>query len=429
MANFMRALRKCAGALESTSERSPAFNKALGFLLFLAVWPAGVCRAETVNILGVAPLKLSIDLTGATDVSTWLIAAITKANRIAEAGRPACVYLPSGVYRIAKNPPQFVGAGCVRGDGPTQTIIMLDRSFAGDLFSWSEAWANTKPGPTVTGLKIIGVNGARTPQNALVFYDRNDEVFLDNIEIDDVPGRALYSGVTKHTTQAYMRESRMRSLRFSRNSAPDVPVIEFSSEGSGVTDATNEIRMSQVDIYGAKGPSFVIRNNGSGVVRSITAESLRIEGAENGSTAADLLTIGDPVMRGTVEGITFDALELVDPPKGYAALRLTAAPGAAAPYQITVRGAIGGGLAHGEGIRIDAGRSSIFQLSIMHTEGVNVVVGPGASQLMFDGGGREACWTYRIDPRSREGVSFPVWAIGEPAAPQAARSQARPGGC
>jgi hypothetical protein len=404
-------------------------NKAIGILLVLATWPAVACHAETVNILRVAGATKPLDLSGATDVSPYLITAVTEANRITAAGKPACIYLPSGVYRIVRPPPQFVRAGCVRGDGSTQTIIILDPSFAGDLFSWSEAWANTTPGPTAIGFKIVGASGAKAQQNALVFYDRNDEVFLDDIEVDDLPGRALYSGVTQRTTQAYMRESHIRSLRFFGDGVPGVPVVEFNSQGSGATDATNEIRMSQVDIYGAKGPSFVIRNNGSGVVRSITAESLRIEGPQDGSTAADLLTIGDPVMRGTVEGITFGALELIDPPKGYAALRLTAAPGAAAPYQITVRGAIGGGLAHGEGIRIDAGRSSTFQLSIMHTEGVNVVVGPGASQLMFDGGGREACWTFRIDPRSRAGVSFPVWATSEPAAPEASRSQARPGGC
>ena len=200
--------------------------------------------------------------------------------------------------------------------------------------------------------------------------------------------------------------------------------IQF--RGSGNTDATNEIRLSQVDIYGARGPSFVIRNNGSGRVRAITAEALRIEGRENGNVAADLLTIGDPVMKGNVNTITFTALELIDPYRGYAALRLTAAPGTAAPYQITVQGMIGGGLPHGEGLRIDAGRSSVFRFSAMHTEGTNVVVGRGVSEVVLDGGGREACWTYSIDPTSEAGIVTPVLAVGNPARSSCPRRVPRP---
>jgi hypothetical protein len=191
-------------------------------------------------------------------------------------------------------------------------------------------------------------------------------------------------------------------------------VVEFSSEGTGKPDATNEIRMSQVDIYGSNGPSFIIRNNGDSGVRNISVDSLRIEGAENGTTAADLLTIGDPVMKGNVNSITIDGLELIDPYPGYPALRLTAAPNSPAPYHITIRGFIGGGLPHGEGIRIDAGRSSVFQLSALHIDGTDVIIGPHVSQVVLDGGGDELCWTYRIDPSSRGGIMTPSFLQGPP---------------
>ena len=117
------------------------------------------------------------------------------------------------------------------GDGPTQTIIHIDPNFEGDLFSWSEAWSVTTPGPTVVGLTIQGNNAATRLQNALVFYDRNDQVFIDNVNVMDLHGRALYSGVTKKTTVAYMRESHMRSLRFFEDGTPDVPAVEFNSRG------------------------------------------------------------------------------------------------------------------------------------------------------------------------------------------------------
>jgi hypothetical protein len=343
-------------------------------LLAAPVWaalllPLAARAADPISILAFAPPGGTVDRTGKADASAALAGATAAANVFTAKGEPACVVVPPGRYRISTPPPAFLRAGCVRGDGPTQSELVLDETFTGDLFAWSEAWKPTTPGPTAVGLKITGTRTARGPQNALVFYDRNDEVFLDQIVVNDLPGRALYSGVMKHVPQAYMRESHMRSLRFFNDGAPGVPVVEFSSEGRGNIPASNEIRLSQVDIYGAHGPSFVIRNNGDGAVRAITAESLRIEGTENGTVAADLLTIGDTVMRGRIFGITFTNLELIDPYSGYAALRMTAAAGAPEPYHVTVQGMIGGGASGGEGLRIDAGHNSTFQFSALHAYG------------------------------------------------------------
>jgi hypothetical protein len=385
-------------------------------VMALSAWSIGTQAADRLNILDYAPPGTHVDRTGHDDVSEALINVIKAANTFTAKGEPACIYIPPGIYRIKQSPPEFARAGCVKGDGPTQSVLVIDPSFSGDLLAWSEAWEPTTPGPTVVGIKIVGSKGAEHIQNAMVFYDRNDEVFIDNVVVNDVHGRALYSGVAKHAEQAYMRESHLRSLRFFRDGAPNVPVVEFCSEGTGKVDATNEIRLSQIDIYGSNGPSFVVRNKGSGGIRNISVESLRIEGAENGTTAADLMTIGDPVMKGAVNSLTFSGLELIDPYPGYAALRLTAAPGAPAPYHIAVQGSIGGGLPYGEGIRIDAGRSSTFTLSSMYTLGTNVVIGPGVSQIVLDGAGQEACWTYRIDPKSENSVLTRVFAAGIPSA-------------
>jgi len=379
-------------------------------LILLACLPsAAASAADRLNVLDFAPRGLGVDRTGAADDSQALTNVINAANAITMKGQPACVYLPAGTYRIVTRPPSFIKAGCIKGDGPTQTIIEIDSSFTGDLFSWSESWAKTTPGPTVVGLRIQGDRSATALQNAFVFYDRNDEVFLDNVEVWNLHGRALYSGITKHASRAYMRESHMRSLRFFEDGAPGVPVVEFSSQGIGKTDATNQIRIEQVDIFGPYGPGFVIRNDGDGTVRTITAESLRIEGWQRaGETEGDLFTIGDPVMTGNVSNIRLTDVELIDPAPGYAALRLTAAPGSAAPYDITVTGMIGGGVPRGEGLRIDAGRTSVFRFSGIHTFGTNVVIGRGVSQIVLDGGGQEMHWTYSVDPTSRHGVFFPV---------------------
>jgi hypothetical protein len=383
-------------------------------VLALSAWSIGAQAADRLSILDYAPPGTQVDRTGHEDATDALVNVIKAANAFTAKGEPACIYIPPGTYRIKQSPPEFARAGCVKGDGPTQSVIVIDPSFSGDLFAWSEAWEPTSPGPTVVGIKIVGSKDAEHIQNAMVFYDRNDEVFIDNVVVNDLHGRALYSGVAKHSEQAYMRESHLRSLRFFRDGAPNVPVVEFNSDGAGKVDATNEIRLSQIDIYGSNGPSFVVRNKGSGGIRNISADSLRIEGTENGKTEADLLTIGDPVMRGAVNSLTFSGLELIDPYPGYAALRLTAAPGAPVPYHITVQGSIGGGLAHGEGIRIDAGRSSVFRLSALHTDGPDIVIGSGVNQIILDGNGDEACWTYRIAPSSLLGIVTPAYQQGSP---------------
>jgi hypothetical protein len=376
----------------------------MSVILLLALTVAPGRAAGLFNILDYAPAGEKIDQTGKGDASPALINAITAANVATAKGEPACVYIPPGVYRIRQNPPQFARAGCVKGEGASLSILLLDKEFAGDLFTWSEAWYPTTPGPRVVGLTIRGDRQTTHIQNALVFYDRNDEVFLDDIEIDGVNGRALYSGVTKHVPQAYMREAHMRSLRFSEDGAPGVPVVEFNSQGVGKVDATNEITVDQLDIYGAYGPSLVIRNAGESAVRNLRFFGLRIEGKENGAAAADLVTIGDKTLTGSVNNIQFVAAELIDPYKGFAALRMTGPNPAKAPYQITFQGSIGGGLPHGQGLRIDAGRTSTFRFSAMHTLDTNVVIGPTVSGIILDGGGQENGWTYQIDPIAARGI-------------------------
>lgn len=165
--------------------------------------PLAAAAADRIALLDSAPTGAAVDRSGHADASQALIGAIEAANAITATGGPACVYVPPGSYRILCNPPEFARAGCSRGDGPTQSVIVLDPAFFGDLFTRSEARAPTTPGPTVVGLKLLGSRSAKSRQSALVFCDRNDEAFLDNLVIDDVPGRALYSGMTKHKPQAY----------------------------------------------------------------------------------------------------------------------------------------------------------------------------------------------------------------------------------
>ena len=358
------------------------------------------------NILSFATAGQTVDATGARDVSPALSGAIAAANALTAKGQPACVYVPAGKYRIAASVPEFALAGCIEGDGSSLSQIILDETFSGDLFSWSEAWLPTMPGPRVVGLKITADAQTAHLQNALVFYDRDDNVFLDDVEVNGVYGRAFYSGATQNAPQAYMRESHFRSLRFYNDGAPGTPVAEFNSVGGTGADATDEIDVDQLDIYGARGPSLIIRNQSAGSVRDLKFRGLRIEGTENGTAAGDLITIGDPLMTGSVNNIQFNEAELIDSYTGYAAIRMTAASAVSAPYQITFNGLIGGGLPNGQGIHIDAGRSSIFQITAMYTNDTNVVVGSNVTSISFLGGD-VLSWTRSVDVSST--VTFNNW--------------------
>jgi hypothetical protein len=387
---------------------------AIGFALI----SFSAARSHSADRISILDSGTPVDRSGNEDASIALANAVKTANLSTAKGQPACVYIPAGIYRIVTPPPAFVRAGCVVGDGPPQSTLLVDPRFSGDLFAWAEAWVVTTPGPTVAGIRVRGSAGAAQIQNAFVFYDRNDQVFMDNVEVIGLHGRALYAGISKGVPEAYMRESHLRSLRFFEDGAPGIPTVEFSSQGKAGADATNEIRMSQVDIYGSRGPSLVIRNNGEGSVRNIVIEGLRVEGTENGTVQADLVTIGDPSMKGNVNNITLTDVELIDPYKGFAALRLTAPNGQAVPYQINVSGFIGGGIPRGQGLRIDAGRTSSFHLTGVHTFDTNIVIGPGVSGVLLDGGGQEDEWTYRIDATSTNGVTYPVHRTGSVVGPR-----------
>src|ERR1700719_4071805 len=172
-------------------------------VIALTVWSMNrAVASDRLNILEYAATGKTVDRTGTDDASQALASAVAAANEKTSRGEPACVYVPPGTYRIVTPPPPFVGAGCVIGDGPSQSTLSIDPRFKGDLFAWSEAWFPTMPGPMIVGLKIRGSRTATELQNAFVFYDRNDQVFIDNVDVWSLHGRALYSGVSKSKPQA-----------------------------------------------------------------------------------------------------------------------------------------------------------------------------------------------------------------------------------
>ena len=347
-----------------------------------------------------------------TDDSAALAGAITAANTRLAAGSMACVYGPASSYLIgtAAAVPAFVTGkpGCVIGDGPNQTRFMLSASFSGDLFAWSEAWigAGNTAGARASNIAIYGSLAALGQQNALMFYDREDQVMVADVDVWNLPGRAIYSGVLKNTPVSYMRESHLRGLRIFNAGTPTLAAVEFSSEGGPGTDGSNEISISQIDIYGSPGRAFVIRNNSQGAIRNFKIDALRMEGLNlNSTNVGDLLTIGDPVMTGQVSGLQITNLEALWVPTSSVAIHFEAAAAASQPYNVWISGAIATG--PGGGVQVDAGRFLRFALQGIATTGTNVTVGSNVlvgQNIEFDSNGAEKYWTYNIDPTSATNI-------------------------
>jgi hypothetical protein len=380
------------------------FGKICGVALAFALGagPAVAAGADR------APGRLDVrdfgaKLDGVADDSPAWIAAIRAANAQAAGGRPVCIYQPAGVARLVEPLPMFVGPGCVQGDGSFKSILKLDRSYAGDVFSWSEAWmaqalpmqaSTAEPsaiaaGPSVVGIGIIGDRSSASPQNGFVFYDRADFVSFRDVAASYLNGRCLYSGAPRMKQAAYLRESKFYEVRFWACGSHAAPAVEFDSAGPG-PEASNEISVFGMDIVFPHGDGLVIRNSSAGVVRLIQFHQLRVEGIFNPRepVEGDLVRIGDASSAGVVRSISIEGFDAEVPYADYAALRISG-PNPGSVFDIDVDGSIGPG--PGGGVALDAGRSLRLRLEDIGTTGPKISAGARLGRgIVFDGEGAAA---------------------------------------
>lgn len=361
-----------------------------------------------------------------TDDSAAFAAAITQSNTLLAAGTLKCIYVPPGVYHIAATSlPAFTNGGCVIGAANWKSVIQVDPTYAGDVFSWTDAWGSGVTNPGNTGvahprqygvraehLTVMGDQSATVQQNAFVLYDHIDFAHFSDLDVSSLHGRALYMGGTKNDTVAYVRESRFENIRAFNSGMTGVPVVEIATSCANTQtvcaaqDGTNEIRMRAIDIYGSRGPSFVIHNLNAygGSTRDIRISQMRIEGTENNTynVAADLMNIGDSSSPGKVAYISCTDCEFISPYTGYVALRLGAASSSVIPTGISlVNAMVNAGGGGGGGVSVDAGSALNFQFAGLGSLGTNVTIGASpmtAPRIFITGGGSEAYWTWNIDP-------------------------------
>lgn len=167
-----------------------------------------------------------------------------------------------------------------------------------------------------------------------MFYDRADQIFMQDVDVFDLTGRALYSGVLRRTTQSFMRESRFNSLQFIRCGSASAAVVDFDSQGSG--DTTYEISIDGRNIVAPGGVGLLLHSSSSRTgVRQMKFARLHVDG--QGGGAAALVQVGDAAFAGN-NNIDFVQTELINPPAGFAAIRFTAHSVATAPFQVRLQG-------------------------------------------------------------------------------------------
>lgn len=341
-----------------------------------------VSIAELSGLINVRAFGAKQD--GKTDDSTALAMAINAANDDWRLGHANCIYIPPGILLVGskKSIPSFDPGhpACVLGAGSGQSILKMASEFSGDLLSWSGNWIVTHRGASVRGITVEGTSGALNIQNAITVYDQNDFFFVDDVTVSHVHGSCLSVGLTKHSKDAFLRESRVSNFRCWNSGTKSTPAMNLSSAGSG--DSTNEDRFTNLDVYAPEGVGVAVTSLGSTPVRDLSFMSLRVEGSETGLHSGDLLTVGSASARSPVFGITFENLELIDPYEGSFALKIDGNKNAV-PYFIRASGFIGGGAPQGGGLEIKWGRNMEFHFVQINTKGRDILLGPDAQDTIL----------------------------------------------
>ncbi len=400
--------------------------------------PGGVATALSVWAGQVVNVKLlGAKGDGVTDDTIAFATAVASVNTAAASGVASCLYVPPGHYMInGATLPSFsqnTGGG-VCGAGSWKSIIELGAAYVGDLFSWSDTWtsgiyatgntnviAPTKVGARVEGVTVIGNTGATHQQNAFIFYDHTDWLYLNDVTTDTLNGRAFYAGVEKYDNSSYIRESVIQNLRIWHSGTATAPAFEIASYCTNATcDASNELRISNVNIFGSAGLGFALRNfeTGTGATTSsdIQMARVRVEGNDAVAVNSDLMWIGDNSTTGKLSRISCDECELITTRAGYYALRI----GGQALGQVSTvyyNGAIFS--SYGNGLKIDAGDHLYFRFRAMTVAGTSVTIASSATvatPILINDPGFERAYSWSVDPTAVGFIFNGSNVIGQPGA-------------
>jgi hypothetical protein len=414
---------------------SITINKGGQTLQLVTMNPAGNLVVTLPNLIDVR--SYGADPTCVSDSTTATNLAIAYVNTLNTTQGKAALHFPGGTYCYNTSTPltRFVAGGVAIGDGSSKSFMLFGTTYAGDALSWSEAWmfnaypltgntiqggttANDITGPLVAGMTLIGNRSASGTQNGLMFYDRDDLIYLNDVRIFYMNGYGIRTGIRSAQVISYIRESHFYDVWVWGCGNPTglVPSVELATDDSiGASDGTDNVHVYGMDIIAPWGPGLSIRDkNGNRGVSNLYFTGLRIEGTVTSQVTTqvgDLLIIGNASDAGVgINNVFFYGTQLVQPYSGYAAVK-TVAPNATYGnnmYDIYISGSIVNGT--GNGINHTAGRNVIFDFVDIGTSGTNVTVGPTTGGILGTTEFRHwsPSWTASIDSTANNILTFPA---------------------
>lgn len=367
---------------------------------------------------------------GVVDDSGALAQCIGLVNASYAAQTPAYVHVPAGIFLIKNGTPIPAFAPTVPGavvcEGDHKSFLVMDPSFAGDLFSWSEAWGGPAyagpgfnptgdyAGPTVIGCTVSGSTTSPQQQNAFRFYDRNGMVLMRDVDMYFINGQCISMGRRLNQPVAWMWESSFWDVRCWHSGTASEPAVEISSytTSADLSAATNEMNFYGINIFASTGPGLVISNpNAFSAARLMNFYGLRVE-----QSGGDNIDIGLSTDLGTVALIGMYGVQSISMPSGHYGLKIAsnAVTDSVPPYAIRVEGLqIGPGA--GSALDIAAGANVTIQADSISSTGTNVTVGPIGNvwgPITIDGAGQQSTWSYNIDASVASLVSIPTYNGG-----------------
>lgn len=370
------------------------------------------------------------DVTYGTDDTAAWNSAIAVVNRsYTTSSARTCIVAPQGVSWVTPPLTIFSGPGCILGAASGyKTTLYISPSGTGDIFSWSEAWflndwpfngittsiSTQRVGPTVIGIAAIGDRSSPNDVTLFHLYDRDDYVYLDEIDASNIKGQCFKDGDQKNTTQAFIRESYFGEIRCyqSGDSANSKAAWELYASGNG-TGGT-PIDCDNLNIYAPYGDGLYIHSDATGgPLRGIHCKHFRVEGLENNSPGltGHLLHLGNAAALGTINGIHILDAQFISPYNGYSDVFVDGASTATAPYDVYIEGSYLGATAEGGGINLNACRQCYFLIDSMFSTQTNLTVASSATvaaPIIIDGHGLESTFTTNIDATTAAAVYTPL---------------------
>jgi len=347
-----------------------------------------------------------------SDDSKYIAIAEKEAMRAPQGGFPI-VYFPAGCYVLGSNAtlPMFTRPMGLKGDGQGKSYLFVQNTYVGDVISYSETWGthnapNSWSTPAVDftkgfvmDLSIFSPRDATPPpadQNGIMLYDRNAAFLIQNVEIRYLHGKCLGIGAPKAVPQAWTIESDFVNFRcYTSGPLNGDATVDISSYTSSGSDASNELKFVNLDIFQAPGKGLQIRNpNNFSSTRLIDCVNCRVE-----NSGDDNVTIGSSSDAGRVSNIHFVNLQSITPANGHYAVNLDTA--GLPIYDLQIRGAVlgpclGGTTCYGLNIgNVSSGRIEIGNMAVNGTA-VTIQSTMGTSVLL-DGNGTERSWTYNFN--------------------------------